>query len=380
MKVLFTFPRQFGYYPHIFEYCTNLRSEGIDCRYVGIDEGLGDGNGTGSDVPVYHISNPGGKISMLREFARKIDEIEPDIVHNFFFRGCGLLPLIVKKSIPAWVVDIRSVRISEGKDYPRFYEMRNYLMWVEAQTYNRILVLTDTLMKKFRNSIGNVTQIPLGASKARLNSSDRNDIRKKIREQLHIPDNAPVFLYAGAPHRSRKVDHLIDAFSTITRQYPDVYFLIIGGSELTGVLQTLKNRVDGYKMTEKIIFTGEVPYRDMHKYFSASDIGLSYMPLDTAHSLQPPTKLIEYMMAGLISVTNKTKETERYIQDEVNGIICGDGVQGFASGMQRALSLLPNSGPIGCKARESVAALDWQVIVTRHLIPLYQRILHNRTS
>jgi glycosyltransferase involved in cell wall biosynthesis len=110
-----------------------------------------------------------------------------------------------------------------------------------------------------------------------------------------------------------------------------------------------------------------------------ADIGVSYMPLGTPHQYQPPTKLIEYMMAGLVAVSNKVPAIAELVEDNVNGILFGETEEEIASGLQRSLDLLNpnNQDSYSLLTENSQAAVrnrDWQQIVDRRLIPQYKRL------
>ena len=377
MKVVFTYPLDLGSYPHIYEYCTILRSYGVDSRYIGIDRKIYINDDSEEKVPVTYVNGSSGELSRIVQIADLIDRLQPDIVHNFFYRGCGLLPFITKRGRTRWIVDVRTVRAGDGSDWPLMLDLKNGWMWLEAQMYDHILVLTDTLEKKFRYSLRNVTQIPLGANRNRLNPPDRDVLRNKMREEYNIPESAPVFIYAGAVNPLRKVEHLIDAFAVVQKQYRDIYFFIVGGSDNPVFLEKIKKRVEQLRLLNSVFITGKLPYYQIHRYYAASDIGVSYVPVQSPLRVQPPTKLVEYMMAGLISVTNKTETSVSYIEDGVNGFLCSDGVNGFVSGMQRALLALNNNGAMIQNAAESVAHLEWHDIVANRLLPLYHKVLES---
>lgn len=376
MKVVFTYPLDLGSYPHMYEYCTILRAQGIDCSYIGVDEGVYVQDDGKDRVPVTYINGSPGELSIIRQIARIIDRMEPDIVHNFFYRGCGLLPLMTKTRRPRWVVDVRTIRAGAGFGQQWMIGLKNAWMWLETQSYDHILVLTEFLKKKFRYSLKNVTQIPLGANKARLNPPDRETIRKEMRSAFHIPESAPVFIYAGAVNPLRKVEHLIDAFAIVRKHYSGIYFFIAGGSDNPEFMDNIKERVKQHRMEKFVFITGKLPYFHMHRYYAASDIGLSYVPLKSPLKVQPPTKVVEYLMAGLICVSNKTESTMAYIDDGVNGFLCSEGVEHFVSGMQRALAAMENPGELIRNAANSVDHLEWSRIVADRLIPLYHRILN----
>lgn len=375
MRVVFNFPGEFGYFTDIYEYCTILRSKGIEVHYIGVgpvdtitEHGV-------EEVGVTTIPSGAGSRTILKTMADITDSLKPDIVHNFNFRGCVVPPLLSRYKKARWIVDVRSRYAGNIRGNSRFHWIRNRMTWVETFPYHNVLVIAEPLRRMLFPSPRPVDIIPLGASRRRFFSAEKARIREAIRKEYKIPEHAPVMLYAGVVHPKRKTGDLIDAFNLVRRSGADVYFFFVGAGDNPEFLEDVKKKAGNYGLTETVIFTGRVPYYDVQKYYFASDIGLSYTPVGTPFELQPSTKLIEYMMSGLVSVSNRTKMAEMYVKDNINGIVCGDGADGLASGMHRALKVLEDPDAMIRNAREAVEEYDWERIVADRLLPYYKRIV-----
>ena len=108
------------------------------------------------------------------------------------------------------------------------------------------------------------------------------------------------------------------------------------------------------------------------------------MPLGTPHQFQPPTKLIEYMMAGMVAINNKIPAVDGFLIDNVNGILFGESEEEIADGLRRSLDLLApgNAKPykeLIANAQKAVRDRDWQQIVDQHLIPVYRELNGDET-
>ena len=375
MRVVFNFPGEFGYFTDIYEYCTILRSKGIEVHYIGVGSADTITEHEVEGVRVTAIPSGAGLRSVLKKMTEITDSLKPDIVHNFNFRGCVLLPLLSRYKKARWIVDVRSRYAGNIRGNSRFHWIRNRMTWVETFPYHHILIIAEPLRRMLFPSPRPVDLIPLGASKSRFSGEDRSEMRKAIRNEHNIPEHAPVLLYAGIVHPKRKTGDLIDAFNLVRQSGVDAYFFFVGAGDNPEFLEDLKKKADDYGLNGSVIFTGRVPYYEVRKYYFASDIGLSYTPVGTPFELQPSTKLIEYMMSGLVSVSNKTKMAEIYVKDNINGVLCGDGADGLASGMHRALKVLEDPGAMIRNAREAVEEYDWERIVTDRLLPYYKKIL-----
>lgn len=119
-----------------------------------------------------------------------------------------------------------------------------------------------------------------------------------MRRQLGIPDDAPVIGFAGAIERWYALDQVIRAFSTILKQHPDAYLLIVGDSLFTRYKSDLQDLVIAFDIGHRVIFTGSVDYHTLPEYIAAMDVCL--IPLAPAQwvDIAFPNKYFEYTACG----------------------------------------------------------------------------------
>ncbi len=383
MRILFPYPRQFGYFPDIFEYVTLLRERGLEAYYVGINQGQSE-----TDQPPFAIHFPHKDVS-TKDFVRFVGQqatnIKPDIVHAFHFRGCGILPLLARNSVNKWIVDVRTIHVeTQDLKITSDFWLRDRLTWLETQTYDHIFALTHTIQQKLNPSLRPIEIIPLGASFSRLNLADKDLVCRDIRNQLNIPMDAPVLLYAGSLSPTRRLDKIMGGFALTLEQFPNAKFVVVGGElgydpHTDPLINSLVQLAKKLGVSANVLFTGRVPYADIPNYFAMADVGISYMPLGTPHQYQPPTKLIEYMMAGMIAASNKIPAIDELVEDNVNGILFGETEEEIANGLRRSLDLLnPDNQDIYLQmttnSQTAVLDRDWQHIVDERLIPQYEKL------
>lgn len=385
MRVVFPFPRAYGYFPDIYEYVTALRARGVDAHYVGIQPSMVE---QGQPPYTTHLEVENASRRRFIEFSRDaIAALQPDIVHVFHFRGCGMLPLLARQSERKWVADVRTIHV-ETKDMTvgSDFWIRDRLTWLETQTYDQVLALTEKIAAMLRPSVRPVQLVPLGASAGKLNPPDLDERRATVRNQLAIPEHAPVILYAGTLSPTRRLDKILSGFAQTTNDWPEARLLVAGGeaghmAATDPSIVPLRQQAETLGIASRVLFTGRVPYWEVPDYFAAADIGVSFMPVDTPHQFQPPTKLIEYMMAGLIATSNDIPAIDGLIEDGVQGILFGDDESEITVGLSRALSLLQlertaERQQLIANASERVRERDWQQIVDTYLIPTYEQLIH----
>ena len=366
MKVLFPYPNIYGTFPDIFEYVENLRAMGIDAGYIG-------------------WKYTGSRIEFLRQLASRIKEAEPDIVHVFHFRSSGLLPLLVRDGKIKWIIDVRTVHVENRRLEPEKYPwLKTRITWLETQTYNHIFALTPTIKKWLQPSIRPISLVPLGADVHKLRDLANVNSRMELRTKLGIPQDAKVFLYSGSLSPSRQVDKVIRAFAKLVANGFISYFVFIGGVRSVDeqreciILKSYADLCERLGIGEYVRFTGWMPYDEAVKYYSIGDVGVVYLPPKTVYTTQPPTKLIEYMAAGLLAVGNNVPGVTEFIRDQETGILCENSVEELTEGMRRALQVLndPQSlQRIKQTAWESVRDRDWKYIVQNYVMPVYMRLL-----
>jgi glycosyltransferase involved in cell wall biosynthesis len=366
MLVVFVHSSPLGSFPDILEYMEALQEEGVDVSYV-------------------QCISKSSKLEGIRAAATKIKALKPDIVHVFHFRGSGLLPLLVREQDVKWIIDIRTVQVENRHLEPEKYVwLKSRITWLEAQFFHHIFALTPSIETHLRPSIRPINIVPLGASEKRLkNIKDKN--RDKIRSQLSIPLNAKVFLYSGSLSPSRRIEHIIYAFAKLCEVgTKDVFLLFIGGIRAASG-ETEKRVMNHYHevcrklgIEHQVLFTGWLPYLEAINLYAAADIGIAYLPEGTPYRYQPPTKLIEYMMAGILPIGNKVPSIMEFISDGLTGILHGNTVEGMAQGMRQALEVLEAPEMlrhIVQQAYEKVKNRDWSKIVKNHVLPVYRELL-----
>jgi glycosyltransferase involved in cell wall biosynthesis len=382
--VVFPYPQAFGYFPDIHEYVTLLRERGIDAYYVGTQP---DQNAPETPPHVMHPPwDTRGRRVFLDYVNTQVAAIAPDIVHVFHFRGCGLLPLMARGVGCRWLVDVRTVHV-ETQDYrtkPSFW-WRDRLTWLETQTYDQILALTQTIQRRLRPTVRPVTLVPLGASAGKLRPANKAQLRAQTRDKLQIPEETPVLLYAGSLSPTRQLDRIVAGFARVQADHPEALLLMVGGqpgftTQSDPQIAPLSGLARELGIAANVLFTGRVPYTEMPAYFAAADVGVSYMPRGTAHQHQPPTKLIEYMMAGLVATSNDIPAIADLVADDVHGVLFGESPAEIAAGLSRALALLrpahrSRHAQLTKRAYEAVRGRDWRQIVDEHLLPVYERML-----
>ena len=132
------------------------------------------------------------------------------------------------------------------------------------------------------------------------------DERQAARARLGIADSTCVFLYVGAVGVANGLDLVVDAFARLDPAV-DVRILVVGdGSARAG----LEGRVAELGL-DRVTLLGAVPRAEVRDFLAAADVGLHALRKDPLFASALPTKVLEYLGAGLPFVTTVPGLPER---------------------------------------------------------------------
>lgn len=235
--------------------------------------------------------------------------------------------------------------------------------------WNRLLFGShkwDAITEKVaRNAIGTVVSshaleeymAPLNSRVARIETGvDAHDFRPPREER---PADAPLtFLWNGivwGDEIFRCVVMAIQAFELVSREFPHSRLLIVGGGfQWQRLIDFSKQHYDHVPL----IFQGWYPPQAMPSVLRETDIGILPFALDNEWvRSKSPTKLFEYMAAGLAVVASDIGEVSHVIQSGQNGILVKD-----QESMTEAMLALARSR----EYRQTISANARQTILDRY--------------
>jgi glycosyltransferase involved in cell wall biosynthesis len=116
-----------------------------------------------------------------------------------------------------------------------------------------------------------------------------------LKPSIQLPPDGFV-LYQGAVNIGRGIEAVIDAF-----QYIDnTHFLIVGDGD---IFQQLKDKVKAMQLENKVIFTGQLPFQQLHTITPHAGLGVTiveHLGLNYYYGL--PNKLFDCIQAGVPSL------------------------------------------------------------------------------
>jgi len=137
------------------------------------------------------------------------------------------------------------------------------------------------------------------------------------RQELGLPDEAPIIVSVG--HLvSRKRHHiLIRAFAELRRIRPNAILLIVGGNSFeTDYPDRLKNLVSKLELERSVRFLGNIAAKDVAQYYHAADI----FALGTQRE-GCCNAVLESLACGVPVITTPVGDNEYFVKDGLNGYI-----------------------------------------------------------
>jgi glycosyltransferase involved in cell wall biosynthesis len=157
----------------------------------------------------------------------------------------------------------------------------------------------------------------------------KQDIRRALRRNLQIPDEAIVVVSTARLEPVKRIDRLIEAFGALSCERTDLWLLLTGDGPLRDELQHLAGSVQN---PENIRFLGHV--EDVCAILRLSDIYV--LPSDEEGF---GLALAEAMACELVCVATKTVGPCEIIEDGVNGFLIDLTHDGVLKGLDQALRL-----------------------------------------
>lgn len=185
---------------------------------------------------------------------------------------------------------------------------------------DKIIVVTprlkETLRKDYRVLSDKIVVIPNGANTDLFRPVDT----KIARENLKLNQSNSYICFIGAFHAWAGIENIVKSAPLVLQECPDTLFLLVGDGALK---QELINLAEQVGISDKIIFTGMVPYQEVPLYINASDVCVCPGAENFRNNRVgggSPLKLPEYMACGRPVVIGSVVELSKDVVDSGSGL------------------------------------------------------------
>jgi glycosyltransferase involved in cell wall biosynthesis len=213
-----------------------------------------------------------------------------------------------------------------GRWYARMYADLVY------KSFDGIFVMTEALREYFEPRVRRTAKllvVPMTVEVDRFSECDRAS-----------PIGGPYVAYCGDMSGTKDgVDVLIDAFSRVAAEHPEVRLVLVGDASDPDESDRLRAQVRSSALTDRVLFTGRLARDEMPAVLCGATVLALARPANRQAQGGFPTKLGEYLATGNPVVATRVGELDRYLTDETNVFFATpDDAESFASKLDLALS------------------------------------------
>jgi glycosyltransferase involved in cell wall biosynthesis len=167
-------------------------------------------------------------------------------------------------------------------------------------------------------------------------------------------------IYVGSVQHDRGRDVMLEAMAMLSQGPKIAHLTIVGASEEQ--LTYCRHYVEQAGIEDSVTVIGRVPGSEIPKFFAESDAGICIWEDRPWYRFNPPTKLFEYLVAGLPVLASDIRTHTEYIHDGANGVIFEYGSAGLAAAIQRLWTLSARLPQLKAAAQESSRPYRWENI------------------
>lgn len=128
------------------------------------------------------------------------------------------------------------------------------------------------------------------------------EIRKEVRQELGIPQDARVILYSGSLGGNYSMELIFGLYRALKKREPNTYILLLTRADKEYIAAEVKNA----DVPEEVVKIAASDFAHVHRYLMAGDYGLVNYLRTYSTIGRSPTKLGEYWACGLpvVSLSN----------------------------------------------------------------------------
>lgn len=152
-----------------------------------------------------------------------------------------------------------------------------------------------------------------------------------------VPDKggAVRFVYIGLHSAARKLEVVLEAIVRAVQAGANATFTFVGGSPTEHDVLRRTEGVPGLLQRGCLRFVEKVPRAEITRYLQDADVGLSLIPPDPHFKEASPTKVSEYMTAGLAVLASRgIPLQEQFIEDAQGGVLTDWNPESISAGIR----------------------------------------------
>jgi hypothetical protein len=130
----------------------------------------------------------------------------------------------------------------------------------------------------------------------------------KLRDKYSIPHDKKIIIYQGELLPGRGLIPIIKSL----QYFENAVFCILGKGSFK---QEIIKIAEKFKVNDRVILCGSVPYDELHEWTSSADIGVAFIePISVSYQHAFPNKMFEYCMARIPSLVSDLPAMKQIIE------------------------------------------------------------------
>jgi glycosyltransferase involved in cell wall biosynthesis len=242
--------------------------------------------------------------------------------------------------------------------------------WLEAQAIRHAAHLIaisrstrDDLLAVHGVAPDRVSAIPLAVDAEQFRAPEDLTIRIETLRRYGL--TAPFVLYLGSLY-PRKLGKLIEAFSLVAHEEPEVELVIAGGRETSNPWSRLGDRIKSARLADRVRLLGIVPDADVPVLMSAATV-FAYVSTHEGFGLAP----LEAMACGAPVVASRATSLPEVVGN-AGLLVDPDRSEEIAAALLRLLRDSTLRGELSRAGVARAAQFSWQSVISRTL-EIYRR-------
>lgn len=156
-------------------------------------------------------------------------------------------------------------------------------------------------------------------------------------------DETRVFIYIGTHHRSRRLEVVLSAIAQAVSDGINAEFRFVGGTDAEVLALSGCAKIRDLLSRGVLSFVSPIPRSEIPKLLSEADIGLSLPPPIPTNVEMSPTKLVEYMGAGLAVLASRGIDLqEEFVLQSGGGLLVDWEIGSIARGIHDLSTIAPS--------------------------------------
>lgn len=255
----------------------------------------------------------------------RIKEWNLDIIHSHTEFGVGTFARIMARQLDIPIVHTYHTMYEDYVHYitkgyfdgPSKKIVEHLTKFYCDKTVTELIVPTKKTYDLFKEKYEytrNIHIVPTGVEVERF-YKEENDSKEteKIRKSLGLKKSDFVLLFVGRLASEKNVTFLLDNQAKLVHKNPNCKLLIIGDGP---DMEEFKSQVKKLKIEDNVIFTGKIPWDNIHKYYQIPQVFVT-----ASHTETQGLTLLEAMAASVPVVGFDDEAFRDVVVPDLNGYL-----------------------------------------------------------